>query len=314
MKIPISEILDNDNHYHFKSNCELSLEHQLRKVLHYLEAVGKRLDEEQNSPYMYVRDPVFIYDIDALVHGSCVLMEYYYGWILYSHIGTTKHKKAIYKPRERDDEVDEFISNIFDTHTIGTLKDKSKDSESYYQICKAAFLKAYDLLFIGKYHELYTLNNYQKHNAKLDNYKLPFVHRGTLYSTPYLFLHRPLHRLLNPSVLRCLFEHPLDATGKISSSLDDYYVRLVNTSSRKLPAQPPVQAYCINGVEYVINTDQVGITVESVVAIVQELFNNVSTAFIESSPGEVTRIECLSALAEKALARPAKTLGRLFPG
>ncbi len=312
MLIPISEILNNDDHYKFKASCESSLEYQLKKVLHLTKEVEKGLDDQASSPYWYVTDEKFSYNLDALIHNISILTEYYHGWVVFSYIGTIYHGKTKYQPLRRDEKLNAKIDEIFKSNSIGVLSSPQKYRGDFYEDCKKAFLKAYDFLFVGRFYEIYVLNNYLKHNAVAMSYAPKAIVGNREISIPYVYIGKPNDCLLNPSVFKSLIDHHLDEYGKVVDAKDDYFVGIINATARPVCNVGGYKVYSINGLDYLKGGSSVGLSMESIVQMAHELVSNIAKVFIDSSKSNPGRGVALNRLVDEITTRPPKTLTKLI--
>lgn len=311
MLIPISEILSNDDHYVFKASCENALEYQLKKVLHLTKKVEKGLDDQASGPYFYVTDDKFSYDLDALIHNLSILTEYYHGWVVFSHIGTNSQGKAKYVPLKKDEKLSAEIDKIFKLNSIGVLSSPQKYRGDFYEDCKKAFLKAYDFLFIGKFHEVYVLNNYLKHNTVVMSYAPKAMLGNREISIPYVYIGKPNDRLLNASVFKSLIDHELDECGKLPGIKDDYFVDIINATAQPVCSVGGYKVYNVNGLDYLKGGSNVGLSMESIVEVAHELVSNIARVFIDGSRTNPDREIKLNRLVDEITKRPPKTLAKL---
>ncbi|MGG2399883.1 hypothetical protein ACJRW5_23355 [Pseudomonas sp. SH1-B] len=312
MLIPISEILNNDDHYAFKASCESALGYQLRKVVHITKEVEKGLDDQASGPYWYVTDDKLSYSLDALIHNLSILTEYYHGWVLFSYIGSISHGKAKYQALKKDEKLGSEIDKIFKLNSIGILSSPQKYRGDFYEDCKKAFLKAYDFLLVGKFYEIYVLNNYLKHNTAAMSYAPKVIVDGHEVSIPYIYIGKPNDCLLNPSVFKSLIDHELDGHGKIAGVKDDYFVNIINDTARPLCEFGGYKVYAINGLDYQKSSSHVGLSIESIVQMAHELVSNIVKIFIEDSVGDLARKLHLSQLLDEIAIRSPKTLSKLI--
>lgn len=312
MIIPIAEIQHNDVHYEFKASYENALEYQLEKVVHLTKEVEEGLDRQEGSDYWYFADKKFSYCLEALIHNLSILTEYYHGWVVFSHIGTIAHGKTKYKPLRNDDNLNVEIEKLFKSTSIGVLKIARRDEAAYYESCKKAFLHAYDFLFMGRFHELYVLNNYLKHNMIAAAYAPKAVVSGSPISIPYLYINTPNDRLLNASVFKCLLDHEVDNDGKVIALVDNYFVNVVNTTVRVVCNVGGFKVYNINGLDYLKGSASVGLSMESIVEMAHDLVFNVVKVFLSSSKGNVTRETQMSYLVGELSKRSPKTLSKFL--
>lgn len=312
MLIPIYEILNNDDHYAFKASCEGALEYQLKKVVHLTKEVEKGLDDQASGPYWYVTDDKFSYGLDALIHNLSILTEYYHGWVLFSYIGTISHGKAKYQALKKDEKLSGEIDKVFKLNSIGVLNSPQKYRGDFYDDCKKAFLKAYDFLLVGRFYEIYVLNNYLKHNTIAMSYAPKVIVGGHEVSMPYVYIGKPNDCLLNPSVFKSLIDHELDDRGKVTGVKDDYYVNIINDTVRPLCEFGSYKVYGINGLDYLKSSSHVGLSMESIVQMAHELVSNIVKIFIEDSVGNSARELYLSRLLDEITIRSPKTLSKLI--
>lgn len=312
MIIPIREIENNVDHYKFKASYEHALEYQLEKILFTIKAVEESLTQQASDPRWYISDPRFSYNLDSLINGLSTLTEYYHGWVIFSHIGTIKQSKSKYAPLQNDSELDAKIDKLFKANKIGTLKQSTIAPAEYYRDCKRAFMQAYDFLLVGRYHEIYVLNNYLKHNLPTMGYAPKATDQGQVVSIPYIYIDRPHDKLLNQSVYKCLFDFPLDNNGKISSVQDNYYVNQLNKSCRWMCQIGSLQVYNINGIDYLKGNNSVGVSIESIVDTAHALVLDVVAIFLASDPGHITRKEKLNRLINKIKERVPQTFSTLI--
>lgn len=103
MILPINEISDNPLHPYFKTEAGLSLKYQLKKMIFICKQVETLLEKQQKSQYHYFTSDEPQYTINALINNYSQLIEYYFSWIIFVHIGTIKHIKVEYKAIENDE-------------------------------------------------------------------------------------------------------------------------------------------------------------------------------------------------------------------
>ena len=283
MLIPISEILNNDDHYVFKASCENALEYQLKKVLHLTKEVEKGLDDQASGPYFYVTDEKFSYSLDALIHNLSILTEYYHGWVVFSHIGTIFQGKTKYIPLKKDEKLSAEVDKIFKLNSIGVLNSPEKYRGDFYEDCKKAFLNAYDFLFVGKFYEIYVLNNYLKHNTVAMSYAPKAMLGNREVSIPYVYIGKPNDRLLNASVFKTLIDQKPGECGKLPGIKDGYFVNIINATARPVCSVGGYNVYHINGLDYLRGGSNVGLSMESIVEVAHELVSNIARFFKESS-------------------------------
>lgn len=312
MLIPVTEILNNDTHYKFKASYECALEYQLEKVLYITKEVEKGLDQQANDPRWYFADKKFSYNLEGLIHNLSILTEYYHGWVLFSHIGTTVHEKTKYLPLKKDAKLNAEIDKIFKSASIGLLKIAQNDQGAFYESCKKAFLRAYDFLFVGKFYEIYVLNNYLKHNMVAMGYAPKATVFNRQISIPYIYIDKPNDRLLNSSVFKCLLDHELDNDGKIINAASDYFVNIINSTVRPVCSMGGYKVYNINGIDYLKGGLSVGLSMESIVEMAHELVSNIVEVFLESSKGNESRERQLRHLVNEITKRPPQTLNKLI--
>jgi len=221
-------------------------------------------------------------------------------------------KKTKYSPLKKDEKLNEKIARIFKDNSIGVLSVVKEYKGDYYEDCKQAFLQAYEFLFVGKFHEIYVLNNYLKHNMITMRYAPKAKFNDRQISIPFVYIDRPNDRLLNPSIYKYLFEHELDSDGKVTSAPNDYFVDIINATARPVCTVGGLKIYNINGIEYLKGREIVGLSMESIVDMTQELTQNIVKVFLGSSKGNETREQKLSSLISKITERTPQTLTKLI--
>ncbi|HDO1325404.1 TPA: hypothetical protein P2R04_002385 [Aeromonas veronii] len=301
------EILDNNNHYQFKAEANASLEYQLEKLIFICEKMGNLLDAQEKSHFNYFTDKECQYAIDSIIHNYSILIEYYYSWVIYSHIGTIKHKKLTYKPiKNIDDEINSRIDAVFEEHCVGVLE-KSIDN-GYYAQCKDAFIDAFSFLFIGKFHEVYVLNNFSKHNRILSTYAPKVQLNNGVMSVPFVHITKPTDSLLGNSILKCFFEYEITDSEKIEKDNENYFVKLFNSNSKYVCDIGNIMVYDVNGIEYVTSSDFSGILVESILDVTIELCSTIIDKVVKYEPESISRNKNLNNLKSKASSRIPKTM------
>lgn len=311
MILPPREILNNDEHYQFKCEANQSIEYQLEKLIFLSGKLGDFLDTQEKIDYHYFTDKEYKYAIDSIIHNYSTLIEYYYSWVIYSHIGTIKHKKLTYKPiKNIDEEIDSRIDSVFKEHCVGVLKESK--SGHYYSKCKDAFVDAFGFLFVGKFHEIYVLNNFSKHNRILSSYAPKLKYNDQLISSPYVYISKPTGPLLNDSILKCFFKYDINSSHKIEKDRDNYFVGLFNSNSKHVCSIGPMKIYDVNRIEYIASNDFSGILVESILDVAIDLCLKIIDKVVESEPGNISRNENLNNLRSKALSRSPKTLSNVL--
>jgi len=304
MILPAREANHSATHVAYKAEADSSLKYQLEKLLHICKKLEYSLERQSESPKMTFSTEA-MYSVDALISNFPVLIEYYYSWIVYSYIGTVSHEKKLeYKPIKAT-EKDDFIKDVFKKYSIGVLK--LKEIDGFTERCKVAFLKAYDFLFIGKFHEIFSLNNFLKHNRILSGYAPKVVHKGVAISVPYIYVSKHSERLVKPSILKCFFENEIGESSKIISEKDDYYVKIFNATSSKFSKIGANNIYNVNGIDYLVPKESVGISVESMLEVTYELCLKIIDILEEAdtSSGTVTLV---CSLKKKINERKPKTL------
>lgn len=312
MLLPIAQIQDIDEHYAFKTSYDSALKYQLNKILHLTKEVENHLDKQFSDPHWYIRDKTFSYNLDNLINNLSTLTEYYHCWVIFSHIGTIKYGKAKYVPLKNDGKIDSELKKIFEAHSIGVLENYNGDNDAYLNACRETFMHAYDFLFVGKFHELYVLNNYLKHNMITLDYAPKMIVCGEKISVPYIYIERPCDRLLNSSVFKCLLDHELDQDGKVTEATNNYYAEIINSTTRNLCKMGGYDVYNINGIDYLKGSSSVGICVESIVEIAHDLVSNIVKIVMGSSKTDESWRQELSSVVNKINARSPKTLNKLI--
>ncbi|MEE1888209.1 hypothetical protein [Pseudomonas carassii] len=312
MLIPALEVMDNYEHHMFRASCENSLDYQLRKVLHITKEVEKCLDEQANGPYWYVTDERFSYNLDALIHNLSILTEYYHNWVVFCFIGTTSLKKTKYRPLKKDKNLNAEIDKIFKSNSIGVLKSPERYRGDFHEDCKKAFMKAYDFLFIGKFYEIYVINNYLKHNSAAMKYAPKAIIGNRAISVPYIYIEKPNDRLLNQSVFKSLIDCTLDGSEKAPIKKDDYFLDVINATIRPVCSLGGYKVYNVNDLDYLKGSSHVGLPVESIVELAHELFANIAKVFIDGSKSDLDRESKLNRLIDEIKIRTPKTLTNLI--
>lgn len=302
MLIPIEEIQENDAHYKLKAEVNISLEYQLEKVIWLSNKLGDFLDDHGKTDYFYVNDKKYTYTIDSLLHNISVLIEYYYGWIIFSYIGTNQHTKPEYKAiKNTDAEIEKRISEIFKRHNIGALKIATK--ENYYAECVAEFKRAFSFLFVNEFHEPYVVNNYIKHNRVAVGYAPKGTINGETVCIPYIYFIKRNKELINPSVLRCFFDYKLSENMKLESDPKDYYVDILNKNSKRIGSFGGLTIVSVLGIEYLIKGTSepimVGISIESIIELSQKLSRNIIKIAIKSGDGNQAKLKKLLELMQR---------------
>lgn len=311
MILPPIEILNNNEHYQFKCEVNQSIVYQIEKLIFLSGKLGDFLDKQEESDYHYFTDKEYNYAIDSVIHNYSTLVEYYYSWVIYSHIGTIRHKKLTYKPiKNIDEEINARIDSVFKEHCVGVLKESKSDD--YYAKCKDAFVDAFGFLFVGKFHEIYVLNNFSKHNRILSSYAPKVRLDSYLVSVPYVYISKPTDSLLNDSILKCFFDYEINSSHKIEKDGDDYFADLFNYNSKYICNIGSMKVYGVNRIDYIASNDFSGVLVESILDVAIELCLKIIDKLVESEPGNISRNENLKNLRGKALSRSSKTLSNLL--
>lgn len=311
MLLPYKEILDNNEHYQFKCEADRSLEYQLEKLIFLSGKLGGFLDAQERSNFHYFTDIEHEYAIDSIIHNYSILIEYYYSWIIYSYIGTIKHKQLTYKPiKNIDEEINSRITAVFKEHCVGVLKKSNNDA--YYAQCKDAFVDAFGFLFIGKFHEIYVLNNFSKHNRIFSAYSPKVKVNDHRASVPFVFISKPTDTLLGKSILKCFFDHEITSDVKIEKNNGDYFVDLFNSNSKHVCNIGNLIVYDVNGIEYVTSSSFSGILVESILDVALELCLTIIDKVVEYDPGYTSRNDKLNILKSKASSRCPKTMKNIL--
>ncbi|WP_312593945.1 hypothetical protein [Comamonas terrigena] len=310
MILPPNEIINDPEHSQIKENSKISLDYQIEKVLYLINEVENGLDKQAQSLYWYIKDKTTLYNVDSLIHNLSILIEYYHAWVVFSYIGTITHKKTSYSALKNDDNLNSAIEKLFKENSIGILKITKDENNEYYEKCKKAFLHAYKFLFVGRFHEIFALNNYLKHNRIAMGYAPKVSFNDAPLTLPYLYIEKPNDRLFNASVTKRLFEH--DCKNEIINDDNDYYIKIINNTKVFLCSLGAYNIYNINGVEYIKSSTQVGILMESIVEIAHELFKNIVTVVKESAPGATSDNQVLDQFLNELNKRPPKILSELI--
>ncbi|MEW5624435.1 hypothetical protein ABGT18_24430 [Pseudomonas putida] len=311
MLIPPLELKDSYDHHMLRASCENSLDYQLRKVLHITKEVEKGLDAQAKDRYWYVADEMLSYNLDALIHNLSILTEYYHSWVVFCFIGTNSIEKTKYRPLKKDKNLNAEIDKIFKSTSIGVLKSPERYRGDFQGDCKKAFMKAYDFLFIGKFYEVYVLNNYLKHNAAAMKYAPKAIMGNREISVPYIYIGKPNDRLLNSSVFKSLIDCEFDGSGKTPDTKDDYFLDIINATIRPVCSLGGYKVYNINDLDYLKGSSHVGLPVESIVELAHELFSNISKVFIDGSKRDLDRESKLNRMIDEIKTRTPKTLTNL---
>ncbi|WP_039918754.1 hypothetical protein [Cellvibrio mixtus] len=286
MILPLQEIQNPELHYSSRADLGLSLEYQLGKILFICKKIESFLYKQKRSLYFYSTDCEDDYLIDSLVNNYSSLIEYYYSWVIFSYIGTIEHKKTTYTPiKNIDSEIEKEINRIFKYHSIGVLK-KSTDSE-YTDKCKKAFIKSFEFLFVGRFHEMYVLNNFLKHNRILSSYAPKFLFNGKSVCLPYVYINKHSSALLNASVFKVIFDLELNSGANVIVEPDSYYVDLFN-KGKLIATIGNQKLFRVNEVDYLVSSSYVGITVESMVDVTYDLCLKIISIMTELKLG-ITR-------------------------
>ncbi|HEX8595700.1 MAG TPA: hypothetical protein VF682_20855 [Pseudomonas sp.] len=314
MLIPVKEIWNNTEHGLFKASSSHALTYQLEKVLFLTRQVESALDEKENDLRWYFTNNEFFYQLDGLINSLSTLAEYYHSWVIFSHIGTNTHKKTRYVPLRRDAALDREVDKLFKATGIGVLSIAKIDPVAYYDSCRRVFLQAYDFLLVGKFYEIFVINNYLKHNTVATGYA-PKAYLGDQeVSIPYLYINVPQNRLLNDSVYKALFDYEFDELKKLdenSVAKDRYFTDIVSTTARSVCIVGGYKVYNINGIDYLKSDKSVGVSIESVLEVAQELVSNIVDVFSSSSEGHSGLQQKYDRLKNDILTRQPKTLSRL---
>ncbi|TDQ36704.1 hypothetical protein DFQ45_11185 [Thiopseudomonas denitrificans] len=309
MLLPIKEISNCEAHHQFVASYNSSLMYQLQKVLYLTKEVETYLDIQSNSSRWYIDDPRLSYSLDNLINNLSVLTEYYHGWIIFCHIGTTVHKKVKYTLVKNDSELDTYIEEIFKRHSIGILQNK-ENTGAYYKKCKAEFMRAYEYLLTGKAHEVYVINNFLKHNAITMKYAPKIFIDDNLISAPYIHINKPEDLLLNNSIFKSLFDHDLE-NNDTSSNTKNYYTELINSSVKHICNIGGIKIYNINGLDYFISDSTVGLSIESILQVSHELTCSI-VKFVSNSLDYTSKNNQITNIIESITARKPKTINSLL--
>lgn len=151
-----------------KSLYEISLKHQIEKLLFFREKFVTSLNRPRYTNYV---EPDCEYFFDSVINNSAALAEYYLPYIIYSIIGTTLTPPqrpwfSKFKNKCGEDGYQKAKSALFSKYEIGILiKSTSIDNEIYLKKCHDLFDKSIETIIEGKYDIVFTLNNYIKHNS-----------------------------------------------------------------------------------------------------------------------------------------------------
>lgn len=312
MLIPISEIENSGDHYAFKANCEIALNYQLEKVLFLTKKMESHLETQANSPKFYIEGNIFSYSLDSLINSLSTLTEYYHSWVIFSYIGTFEHKKTKYLPLKKDEKLDSEIDKIFKANSIGILRNTKNYKGDFHADCKKAFLEAYEFLFVGKFYEIYVLNNYLKHNMMAMGYAPKITSTSGALSIPYVHITKPNDKLLNPSVYKCLFEYEINNGENTHPVPDNYFIKIINSTAYHIGTMGNMKIYNINGIDYLKGPKMVGVSVESIIEIAQNLVQSIIGVLLKNSRNFTSNQQTLNDIVYKITSRSPQTLNKLI--
>lgn len=272
--------VENYNHA-IKVDSESSLEYQLEKVMYFSSKVDSIVVKGRDT--YYIGEPEYQYNLDSLINNFSTLIEYFYSYVAYSIIGTIKLDlvKITYEYPSDKKTKDKIRKNLFNTLKIGVLE-KAKDHD-FEKKCSSFFDEYSKIFFSSKYHEIYVLNNYIKHNKMLLGYA-PLVNLNSKpFSFAYIRIENHNNNLINNSILKNLSKHPYDEIHHLTSSEsnndDKFYffgfiggIKLLN----------------INGIDYIKGSDSAGITIESIMDVTKKLCLDILDVIEKNKQGHIT--------------------------
>jgi hypothetical protein len=307
MILPPKEANQSHTQVQFKGDADISLKYQLEKILHICKNVEGFLDKQAISEKWTV-DVESIYAVESLISNYSILIEYYYSWIVYSYIGTITHARKIEYKLWAAEEKEKFVEDAFKKYEIG--KSKLQKIDDFKEKCKDALLKAYDFLFLGKYHEIYVLNNFIKHNRIFGGYAPKVLCGENLISVPYVYIAKHNEVMVNSSVLKCFFGGQSSSNSKTKDANKKYFTGIFKSTKKKLGEFGANSIFHVNGIDYIVSENNVGISVESILDITYELCLKITEFMAEASKEQGSKI--LQRLIRQVKERKPKTLNRLI--
>jgi hypothetical protein len=298
------ERLSIKNTYEIVTTVDLSLQYQLSKVKSIVEEIEIELDKSRDK--YYIESTRFEYNIDFVINSFSVLIEYYHTWVIQKLIGLTNpNVRLSYKAIRKGDE--KTINEILRRYSVGETSRHELYEFNFYEKSKSKYISAMRFLFVGKYHEIFVLNNYIKHNHMMRGYAPLSILEKNKFSFPYIYIDCNQNNFLNKSLLRCVMNDP--SRDFINNIDDEYYKGYVNEN------YPPhyytlggVDIVEVNGLEYVISRNSVGLSIESVLETINQASIEILDIMINDLIGDETDKNNLCVLKEKFKARTAKTI------
>lgn len=277
-----------------KVSIELSLENQLNKLMFFSNKVNDILIKERSTYYIPEKD--FRYYLETLINNFSTLIEYFNSYLFYSIMGTVKTDpvKLIYKYIDLNniESNEKNMEKIFKKLSIGVIN--GKENQELILQCQNSYFKNSKILFSKKYHELYVLNNFIKHNSMLLDYAPRIKFNNEFISFSYIRIENENNYLLQDSVLLLLSNFPYNEVldeKKISPKKpisNNIFYSFFSLGSIKLINK--------NGIDYNKATGSIGITVESILDVTYSLCLDILKAIKENQHHDITLNTRLSTL------------------
>lgn len=314
MILPLRERLQLPWFSELKGAAEASLSYQLRKTAALLDVAECELDDQSLRPEFVPTDRLS-FAVDALLNNVPILIEYYHVWVVRSRIGSVQESSGKYQQVFKDDNFEARLSDVMKSNGIGELSCEYSEGEraEYIELCRKDFKRAYHFLWVGRFHELHALNNYIKHNAAPMGYAPKLAFNSVRISVPFLSVERPFREGVGNSVLRRLFDNEVTNEVARSSIPAGYFNDIIRTRFRHFGFVGSTQLFEINGVEYTKSANAVGVTVESIVELVQDLIVQVCKSCLEADDGNQTLQAEWGRILNLATRRKPATIEALMP-
>ncbi|AUK04288.1 TPA: hypothetical protein N8237_005410 [Escherichia coli] len=273
-----------------KSLYEISLKHQIEKLLFFREKFVTSLNRPRYTNYV---EPDCEYFFDSVINNSAALAEYYLPYIIYSIIGTTLTPPqrpwfSKFKNKCGEDGYQKAKSALFSKYEIGILiKSTSIDNEIYLKKCHDLFDKSIETIIEGKYDIIFTLNNYIKHNSMTFCYApLSNTSDDKCKSNLFLSFTKDQCFMLEDSILNTLISSDLNETNNTGEIIDINGMKFTNKGS--IGAAKLLEN---NNIIYIKCNEFTGIMAENLLELIDDMIRTIVNNVISNAKGQTTTSE-----------------------
>ncbi|ELD1799441.1 hypothetical protein [Vibrio fluvialis] len=305
MILPPKECLRSEKLSVISVEAELSLKYQLSKIVFFCKQLEDLLDMERNT--FYIKNEEYQFYLDSVINNYSILIEYYHSWVILSAIGTIHTENKISYKAIKKNEL-EKIDELLNSCKIGHA------SEGYdatlYEKSKIKYVELMNFLFVGKYHELFVINNYLKHNKMSQGYEPKAMLGHKECSFPFIYINDCNYHLLNNSLIKIIANRDIESIESAHIE-NDYYDSYLSDAVKRDYGVGFLKVFDVNGLEYVKTSSFTGLSVESILELSYQLCSEIISA-IKSNIDKGTFYDSISDLETQINQREPKTLNFLF--